>query len=246
MTGLDQDMMQKNLSCRSLKDAQKNVLSFSVILVIVNAAFLFLGALLFMYADAHGLELYLNSKGGIITDYIFPELALNEGLGITIGICFIIGLIASAYSSADSALTALTTSFCVDILETPSMDAERAKATRKKVHIGMSVVLVLVILIFRAWNDDAVIASLFKLASYTYGPLLGLYFFGLISKRKVKDKWVPIVALSSIGLCITFAAAAPLLFTGYQVLFEILLLNGLLTYTGLWLISYREPQPQLN
>lgn len=243
MTGLDQDMMQKNLSCKSLKDAQKNVFSFSIILVVVNLAFLFLGAFMFLYADQFGIEMYINSKGGVITDYIFPELALNEGLGMVVGISFIIGLIASAYSSADSALTALTTSFCVDILETENRSEQYQLRIRKRVHLGMSATLAVVILVFKAWNNDAVITGLFRIAAYTYGPLLGLYFFGLISKRAVRDKWVPVVALTSIGLCIAFANYAPVWFPGYQVLFEVLMLNGGLTYLGLYLISTPQSDP---
>lgn len=244
MTGLDQDMMQKNLSCRSLRDAQKNVLVFSVILVVVNAAFLFLGGLMYTYADTFGLHFYESAVGRVATDKVFPELALNAGLGMTIGISFIIGLIASAYSSADSALTALTTSFCVDILETDRLEASERGKVRRRVHVGMSVALAVMILLFRVWNDDAVIAGLFRLASFTYGPLLGLYAFGLLTRRRVNDRAVPLIALTSIGLCYGFSVIAPVWFKGYQVLFEVLLLNGLITFTGMWLFSRNSTDEQ--
>ena len=165
---------------------------------------------------------------------------------MVVGISFIIGLIASAYSSADSALTALTTSFCVDILESEKRSEQDQLRIRKRVHLGMSATLAVVILVFKAWNNDAVITGLFRIAAYTYGPLLGLYFFGLISKRAVRDKWVPVVALTSIGLCIAFANYAPVWFPGYQVLFEVLMLNGGLTYLGLYLISTPQLDPALE
>lgn len=240
MTGLDQDMMQKNLSCRSLKDAQKNVYTFSGILVVVNLAFLFLGALMYLYADQFGLEFYTTETGKVMTDKVFPELALNSGLGLAVAVSFIIGLIASAYSSADSALTALTTSFCVDILETDRYPAEKRKRIRRNVHIGMSVSLALVILLFKAWNNDAVIAGLFRLASYTYGPLLGMYAFGLMTKREVTDWAIPGIAILAIQGCIAFAWLMQHYVQGYDALFEILLLNALLTMGGMYIFSHKS------
>ncbi|MGB1307075.1 MAG: sodium:solute symporter, partial [Flavobacteriales bacterium] len=190
MTGLDQDMMQKNLSCRSLSDAKKNMYSFSVVLIVVNIFFLALGAMLYLYAEQIGMDI---TKG----DDLFPLVALKADLGLGVGIFFILGLIAAAYSSADSALTSLTTSFCVDFLNIEQKAERQQVQTRKWVHVGFSVVLVLAILIFKAINDDSVISALFKVAGYTYGPLLGLFAFGIFTKWNIKDRAVPIVAVLS-------------------------------------------------
>lgn len=227
MTGLDQDMMQKNLSCRSLKDAQKNMFWLSIILVFVNLIFLSLGVLLYDYADANGI-----SETG---DKLFSAVALSGDLGIVVGIFFIIGLIAAAYSSADSALTALTTSFCVDILDIKSKDAEKGKRLRKQVHIMFSVILLLVILAFKYTVDESVIKELFVAAGYTYGPLLGLYAFGLFSKWQVKDKWVPVIAVVAPILSYILKDNSQEWF-GYTFGFELLLVNGFLMLVGLWLI----------
>ena len=193
MTGLDQDMMQKNLSCRNLKDAKKNIITLSWILVPVNLLFLFLGASLYLYANQNGIQIPQ------LTDDLFPTVAIDH-LGIFAGLVFIIGLIAAAYSSADSALTALTTSFSVDFLgiemKTNLSEKQRIRI-RTYVHIGISLLVLFVIILFRAINDQAVIAKLFTIAGYTYGPLLGLYAFGLFTKYSVKDKWVPIIAIGS-------------------------------------------------
>lgn len=227
MTGLDQDMMQKNLSCRSLKDAQKNMFWLSIILVFVNLIFLSLGVLLYDYADVNGI-----SETG---DKLFSAVALSGDLGIVVGIFFIIGLIAAAYSSADSALTALTTSFCVDILDIKSKDAEKGKRLRKQVHVMFSVILLLVILAFKYTVDESVIKELFVAAGYTYGPLLGLYAFGLFSKWQVKDKWVPVIAVVAPILSYILKDNSQEWF-GYTFGFELLLVNGLLMLVGLWLI----------
>lgn len=227
MTGLDQDMMQKNLSCRSLKDAQKNMFWLSIILVFVNLIFLSLGVLLYDYADVNGI-----AETG---DKLFSAVALSGDLGIVVGIFFIIGLIAAAYSSADSALTALTTSFCVDILDIKSKDAEKGKRLRKQVHIMFSVILLLVILAFKYTVDESVIKELFVAAGYTYGPLLGLYAFGLFSKWQVKDKWVPAIAVVAPILSYILKDNSQEWF-GYTFGFELLLVNGLLMLVGLWLI----------
>lgn len=231
MTGLDQDMMQKNLSCKNIKDAQKNMFWFSIVLVFVNLLFLSLGALLYIYAGNQGIV----AKG----DMLFAEVAFNGGLGTAIAIFFTVGLVASAYSSADSALTALTTSFCIDILNTEKMEKSKTEKTRKRVHLGMSVVLVITILIFQAINDESVISSLFKAAGYTYGPLLGLYAFGLFTKMKVKDKWVPLVAIISPIVCYVLNLFSEELFFGYKFGFELLVINGLLTFIGLLLLRQR-------
>ena len=190
MTGLDQDMMQKNLSCRNIKEGQKNMFSFSVVLVIVNFVFLLLGALLFMYAAKNGVSIPQK------LDNLFPEIATNH-LPMMAGIFFILGLVAAAYSSADSALTALTTSVCIDFLDIKNKPESLKIKLRKQVHLLVSIALFLVILIFNVINDESVISSLFKAAGYTYGPLLGLYAFGLMTKRKVTDKLVPIICIAA-------------------------------------------------
>ncbi len=232
MTGLDQDMMQKNLSCKNLGDAQKNMFWMSIVLVFVNLIFLSLGVLLYDYAGANAIEF---SK----PDELFAAVALNGNLGVALAIFFIVGLIAAAYSSADSALTALTTSFCVDIIGMKKMESENGKRIRKQVHIGFSVVLLIAILIFRQINDDSVIAELFTAAGYTYGPLLGLYAFGLFTKWQVKDKWVPLVAIISPVLCYIIKDNSVEWF-GYEFGFELLLLNGALTMIGLLIIRKGE------
>lgn len=234
MTGLDQDMMQKNLSCRNLRDAQKNMVSFSVVLVAVNLVFLALGALLFIYAGSEDLALPERA------DELYPMLAVEGYLGPAVGILFVLGLIAAAYSSADSALTALTTSFCIDILEVDKLPERQAERRRKVVHVGMSVVLVIVILIFRVINDDSVIQQLFTAAGYTYGPLLGLYAFGLFTRRPVRDRWVPWVAIASPIASFFIDEYSAELFAGYEIGFEILIINGALTYLGLWALSRRR------
>ncbi len=231
MTGLDQDMMQKNLTCKSLSDARKNMYTFSFILVFANLLFLTLGALLYVYALETGVE--IPSR----TDELYPMLAL-EYLPAAVGIVFVIGLIASAYSSADSGLTALTTAFCVDFLGFKIED--NGPAIRRKrvfVHIGFSIVLLLMILFFEALNNDAVINGLFIAAGYTYGPLLGLFTFGLFTKRIVKDRWVLWVCLASPVLSFILDYYSENLFAGFQFGFLILAINGLLTITGLYLIS---------
>lgn len=217
MTGLDQDMMQKNLSCRSLPEAKKNMYSFSIALIVVNVFFLALGALLYLYAQQIGLTV---TKG----DDLFPMVALQGDLGIAVGVFFILGLIAAAYSSADSALTSLTTSFCVDFLDIENKS--NGLQTRKLVHIGFSVVLVLAILIFKTINDDSVISALFKVAGYTYGPLLGLFTFGIFTKWHIRDKFVPLVAVLSPVVAYVLQLYIPFGF-------ELLMINGAITFLGL-------------
>jgi len=231
MTGLDQDMMQKNLSCRNLKDAQKNMVSFSIVLVFVNLLFLGLGALLYIYAHKNGIAIPEKR------DQLFPLIALQSGLGIGLGLFFILGLIASAYSSADSALTALTTSFYVDILELDEPDKGKQKNKRMIIHLGMSIALFITILIFHIISDDSVISSLFKAAGYTYGPLLGMYAFGLFSNRSVKDSWVPDICIISIILSVIIGFGGK--YFGWSVGFELLIYNGLITFFGMLLISKR-------
>ena len=233
MTGLDQDMMQKNLSCRNIGEAQKNMISFSLVLVAVNALFLSLGALLYMFATAHP-EIPTVLKG----DELFPTLALQGYLGPVVAVCFTLGLIAAAYSSADSALTALTTSFCVDILGI-STDDDRAVRVRRWVHMGVSVAMIGVILFFKAVNDDSVINQVFTVAGYTYGPLLGLYFFGLFTRLNVRDKWVPVVCVLSPIICYVLSTNSESLFNGYRFGFELVLVNGAITFAGLMVLARR-------
>ncbi|WP_299552139.1 sodium:solute symporter [Seonamhaeicola sp.] len=235
MTGLDQDMMQKNLTCKSLKDAQKNMVSFSIVLVFVTLLFMFLGALLFIYANKHNIAIPL-MDGKPKTDLLFPEIALNSGLGITLAITFMLGLIAAAYSSADSALTSLTTSFCVDFLSIDKKPKEQQKSVRKKAHVGMSVLLVIVIIIFKYVLNSNVIDSLLTVAGYTYGPLLGLFAFGIFTNYQVKDKYVWIVALCSVILITIIGNIPPDKLGGYVLGYELLPINGLLTFIGLILI----------
>jgi Na+/proline symporter len=233
MTGLDQEMMQKNLSCRNLRDAQKNMLSFSVVLIMVNFIFLFLGATLYTYATSKGIAIPAR------TDDLFPTLAIHY-LGPFAGLVFVIGLISAAYPSADGALTALTTSFCIDFLGLPNRKnlSEKKKTNiRYMVHIGFALVLLTVIILFRAINDRAVIDKLFTVAGYTYGPLLGLYAFGLFTKKPLKDKWVPLIAIMSPVICYFISDNSEFLFNGYKFGFELLILNGMITYLGLWILS---------
>ena len=224
MTGLDQDQMQKNLSCKNIKDAQKNMLVFSSILIFVDLIFLCLGALLYIYSDTFSLLIPNNA------DMLFPSIALNSGLPSYVGILFIVGIIAAAYSSADSALTSLTTSFCVDILEFEKQEPRQQVKTRKNIHFLMSIILLCVILFFNMINDQSVIKSLFTVAGYTYGPLLGMYAFGLFTKIKVNDKWVPLVAILSPVFCFVIQLY-------FSFGFELLILNGLITFIGLLIIS---------
>jgi SSS family solute:Na+ symporter len=225
MTGLDQDMMQKNLSCKSLKEAQKNMYSFSFVLIIVNIFFLALGALLYIYAEKNGIAF---DKA----DDLFAAVALKGKLGIGVGIFFILGLIAAAYSSADSALTSLTTSFCVDFLAIENKSSKVQISTRKWVHVAFSVLLVIAILIFKAINDDSVVSALFKVAGYTYGPLLGLFAFGIFMKQKIHDNLVPLVAVISPVACYFLQLYIPFGF-------ELLMVNGLITFLGLCLLIKR-------
>ncbi|MBY5959410.1 sodium:solute symporter [Membranicola marinus] len=241
MTGLDQDMMQKNLSISNLRDAQKNVNTFNIVLFFVVFLFLILGALLYLYAQSKGIGTPSRIVGGQAvpsTDLLFPVLAM-EHLGPVIGVLFLVGLIAAAYSSADSALTSLTTSFCIDVLDFEKVNrSEKEKVkTRRKVHIGFSILLFLTIQIFWWINDEAVISSLFKVAGYTYGPLLGLYTFGFYTKRIVRDRFVPVICILAPILSYILSANSEALLNGYQFGFEILLVNGAITLIGLWLIS---------
>lgn len=228
MTGLDQDMMQKNLTCKSLKDAQKNMFWFTIILTLVNFFILSLGLLLTVYAQQHGIDAH--------KDELFPILA-KEHLGIGVFVFFLLGLIAAAYSSADSTLTALTTSFSIDILGIEKKhDKTKQIAIRKRVHVMISLLLILVIILFKyAIKDESVIAKLLLFAGYTYGPLLGLYAFGLFTTWQVKDKWVPVLAVLSPILSYIISVNS-IKWLAFEFGFFILILNGFLTFLGLILI----------
>ncbi len=214
------------------------MLSFSVVLTGVTYIFLILGALLFIYAESFGIALPL-MDGKSKTDLLFPEIALNSTMGLTLSVTFLLGLIAAAYSSADSALTSLTTSFCVDFLTIEKRPESEQKSIRKWVHVGMSVVLIVVIIIFKHILNANVIDSLLTVAGYTYGPLLGLFMFGIFTPYNIKDRWVLIVTLMSVGIITLIGAIPPELIGGYRVGYELLPLNGLLTFFGLWLIRER-------
>ena len=233
MTGLDQDMMQKNLTCRSLGDAKKNMFSLSVLLIPINLIFLSLGILLYSCMAHTGIDIPAKA------DQIFPTMAISH-LPPIAGITFVIGLIAAAYSSADSALTSLTTSFCVDFLgfsREGGTTKAKQKMTRNIVHIGFAVVLFVVILIFYAINDDSVINSLFRVAGLTYGPLLGLFAFGLSNRRPIRDQLVPVVCIVAPILTWLIDKNSVTWLGGFQFGFLLLALNGVLTFLGLWLLS---------
>jgi Na+/proline symporter len=250
MTGLDQDMMQKNLSCKNIGDAQKNMFWFSIVLVFVNLLFLTLGALLYIYTNQVGIEIPTKIVNGVAkmdTDLLYPAVALRH-LGPTVGVVFILGLIAAAYSSADSALTALTTSFCVDILgfDTDEEAEEGIKEEQRRkrffVHIGFSILLFFVILIFYFVNDQAVIKQIFTVATYTYGPLLGLYLFGFFIDRDVTDRLTPAICIASPIITFFINHYSAELFFGYKFGFELLIINGLITFIGLFIFSERRNQ----
>lgn len=251
MTGLDQDLMQKNLACKNIREAQKNMFVFCIYLVIINFLFLTLGALLYLYAGTLGLEIPAR------TDHLYPKIAF-EHLGMGAGIFFILGLIASTYASSDSALTALTTSFCVDFLHfeknTPARPHEyaeeaelmayqnaviRQQRVRTLVHLGFSILFILIILALNVLSSDAVINVIFKIAGYTYGPLLGLFMFGLFTNLKIRDNWAPLVCIASPVLTWVIEVSCK---QWFDVGFLIILINGVITFFGLWVISYRESE----
>ncbi|SHO61372.1 SSS family transporter [Algoriphagus zhangzhouensis] len=234
MTGLDQDMMQKNLTCKNIGEAQKNMFWFTTILVIVNLMFLGLGVMLYLYAETKGISIPAK------TDELFPMLA-TEHFSAFAGIVFVLGITAAAYSSADSTLTALTTSFCIDFLEIErKYPAEKRVPIRKKVHLVFTAIMFFAILIFHWINDQSVINSVFIIAGYTYGPLLGLYAFGLFTKMKVQDKFVPYIAVAAPLITFAIASNSEKLLWGYKFGFEALILNGLLMFLGLYLFRKKD------
>ncbi len=258
MTGLDQEMMQKNISVRTLKDSQKNVITLSLILLLVNFLFLLMGGLLYLYADS----LHLTAKG----DDIFPSIALGNYLSVGIGIVFIIGLISALFPSADGALTALTSSFCLDIIglkRKEGINEQSAKRIRLTVHLSLSIVFFICVMIFKWIDDKSIIDVILKVAGYTYGPLLGLFAFGILTKRILNDRYAWLICVLApllvLGidmlnnaewfvkkLSLTGAFGKMLLdsssmfFNGFKIGIELLIINGLLTFTGLWMISKKE------
>jgi SSS family transporter len=230
MTGLDQDLMQKNLSCKNLKEAQKNMFWFTTTLIFVNMLFLALGAMLYIYADFKGIALPAKS------DDLFPMLAL-EHFGTFAGLCFLLGIIASSYASADSALASLTTSFCIDFLDFKNLEERQKQRQKLYTHIGFSLLFLIVIVIFRIVNNKDVISQVLSVAGYTYGSLLGLFSFGILSKRIVKDNWVPLVCIASPIVTFLVVSNSAVLLGGYKFGFELLVLNGALCFAGLWVIS---------
>ncbi len=234
MTGLDQDMMQKNLTCRNLKEAKKNMLTYGMTFIPINIIFLTLGALLFVYAQKTGIPIPER------TDFLFPQIALRADLGTGLGVVFLLGLIAATFSSADSGMTALTTSFCVDFLAIDKRPVTEQKSMRKKVHLGVSAALVIVIVIFNYLLSSSIIDLLLTAATYTYGPLLGLFAFGIFTKREVHDRYVIYMALVAAACSFLIDQLPAEFLGGYEFNYELLVLNGLLMYLGLWAISRKK------
>ena len=227
MTGLDQDMMQRTLACKDYRDSQKNLVVSSLLQTVVIAGFLCLGSLLYQFAAAHGIP-----ETG---DSLFPAVATGGLLPAVVGVLFVVGLLISAYGAGGSALTSLTTSFTVDILG----KAGEVK-TRKRVHLAMAVLMAVTIVVFNALNSTSAIDAVYKLASYTYGPILGLFAFGILSKKPVKDKYVPVVALLAPAICLVLQLNSERWFGGYKFSYELLLLNAALTFLGLTLLIRRN------
>lgn len=229
-TGLDQDMMQRNLSCKNFKDSQKNMIASGISQFFIILLFLMLGVLLYTFTQQRGIENPAKS------DQLFPMIATGNYFPVFVGVLFIIGLISSAYSAAGSALTALTTSFTVDILGAKDKAEAVLVKIRKRVHVGMAVVMGLVIFVFNMLNNTSVIDAVYILASYTYGPILGLFAFGIFTKKQVYDKYIPLVAIASPILCFLLQKNSEAWFNGYQFSYELLIFNALFTFIGLCLL----------
>jgi SSS family transporter len=243
MTGLDQNMMQKNLSCKSLPEAQKNMYSFGAIVLLVNVFFLSLGALIYLYVQAKGVALPMNElTHQVQTDKVFPMLALNH-LGLFAALVFIVGLTAATFNSADSVLTTLTTSFCIDFLgfdTNPNISEKKKTYLRHIVHVVFAIILWVAIVLSKQLNQSSVLDAIFTIAAYTYGPLLGLFAFGLFSKQFVNDKLVPLVSVFPPIICYVMYMNSADWFSGYKFGYELLLLNGLLMYAFLYVISKKN------
>lgn len=250
MFGLDQDLMQKNLSCKNLKEAQKNMLSFTFIFVVINLLFLSVGALLYIYANKKGIAMPLDAvTHQPRTDYLFPEIALNYFKGIP-AIVFMLGLTAATFATTDSGLTALTTSFCVDFLNFDKKKDTPEKAMVRKrtyVHIAFSIIILFVVLLFNAVNDASVVTAIFKVATFTYGPLIGLFAFSLFAKRRqVMDKATPFIVILAPILCFFIDKNSTVLFDGYVFADELIIVNGLLTFVGLWIMSKEKTSKEIK
>ncbi len=237
MTGMDQEIMQKNLTCKNLGEAQKNMFWFSITLVIVNLLFLVLGALLYIYSSQKNIPLPASS------DQLFPSLALNE-FGLLVGVFFLLGITASSYASADSALTGLTTSFCIDFLNFKDKPEAVKRKQKFVVHVGFSLLFLVIILIFKKINERSVIDAVLDVAGYTYGPLLGLFSFGLFTTRQVRDKLVPVICIVSPVISYILSTNSEAWFNGYKIGIEVVLINGLITFLGLFLISSESKKAQ--
>jgi Na+/proline symporter len=238
MTGLDQAMMQKNLACKDIKAAQKNMYTTSIIIVVVNFFFVLMGALLCVYAQSLG---GFDALGITKTDELFPTIA-SQYFGVGVGIFFLIGLISASYPSAGAAMTSLTTSFCVDFLGFNSrkdLNDARKESIRKKVHAGVALLFLLIIVVLYIVSSDAVVNLVYKLASYTYGPLLGMFFFGILTKTKVRDGATPWIAVAAPVLCLVFNLLSKR-YLGFDLGFTLLIVNGLLTFFGMWLMRVKE------
>lgn len=234
MTGLDQDMMQRNLSCKNFKDSQKNMITSGISQFFVILLFLMLGVLLYTFTAQNGITNPAKS------DELFPMVATGGYFPVIVGVLFIVGLISSAYSAAGSALTALTTSFTVDILGTKGKSEQEVVTIRKRVHIGMAIVMGIVIFIFNILNNTSVIDAVYILASYTYGPILGLFAFGMLTKKQVRDKYIPLVAILSPILCFILQKNSEFWFNGYAFSYELLIFNAFFTFIGLCLLTVNE------
>ncbi len=244
MVGLDQDLMQKNLSCKNIGEAQKNMFTFTGIFVAINLLFLGVGALLYIYANQNGIDVPL-INGKPRTDLLFPEIAFNH-FSIIPAIVFLLGLIAATFATTDSALTALTTSFCVDFLgmdKSENLNKPSAVKTRNIVHIGFCMLMFFVIIVINAFNSDSVISLVFKIAAFTYGPLLGLYAFGLFAKgRKIKERFVPFICLLAPAITFVISISSKELFGNYEFAEELIIVNSGLTFLGLFAISYKSTE----
>ena len=234
MTGMDQEMMQKNISVKTLKDSQKNVITLGFTMLVVITLFLFLGGLLYLFASANGLA--------VTGDKLFPSIAL-EHMPPAMSIIFIIALISALFPSADGAITALTATFCIDILgmqRRQDWDEPKKKAIRQRIHIGFALVFLLFVMVYKWIDNPSMIGVILKVAAYTYGPLLGLFTFGIVLKRNVIDKWVPLVCIISPLLCLIIDLNQKALFGAFEIGLELLIINGLITFMGLLLVSKKE------
>jgi Na+/proline symporter len=236
MTGLDQEIMQKNLTCKTLGDAQKNMFWFSLTIVFVNLLFLTLGALLYIYSAQKGLAI------PAVSDELYPRLAFNE-LGTFVGILFLLGITASSYASADSALAGLTTSFCIDFLQFKNKTEAVKQRQKFMVHVGFSLLFLIIILVFKELNEKSVIDAVLNVAGYTYGPLLGLFAFGIFTKRNVRGVLVLACCILSPILSYVLSSNSEKWFSGYKIGIEILIINGLITFAGLYIISQLQKKP---